>query len=269
MNFNLKYEGEALKDHKMSAKYLSIALEAMDDLLTEANAEINGKNVKIEVKVNAGFQKGSFVLELFALLIDNIGNLSNFLEIVDSEGILDLLLDMVNDIKLPKRKRPQTKNKDRGLDVDSPKIRKPLAALVSPVKNDVGIESVTISKDKIPLLKVCKSEVHYFDCPKPSEEKQDESVYEVSVTVVRPFFVEERKWFVNDGESGFYVTIEDEDFIRRVNNHEEVFGKGDILRVRMRTEQFSSSDERKLKMEYFIEEVLDKKLPSNNGELFE
>ena len=298
MNFNLVYDGKALENHEISAKDLSVAMMAIDDLLSEANATINGKKTKIRVKVKASFKTGSFGIDLAVTqpVLDIVGNLFRYSSsIVSAETILALLTGVVSAgvyaglaklLKFLRNDRPSKiveredgllevyknnryiKTEKRVLDLyQNHKIRKAFETLVSPVKNQDGIESVAFIKGKTVVLDIQKSEAQYFDCPEPSKEKQSESVHEISVTVVRPFFVAEKKWYVNDGQSGFYVAIEDEEFMRRVDDHEIVFGKGDILMVRMRKEQFFSADENKLKAEHFIEKVLGMKSPPKQTKL--
>ncbi len=58
-------------------------------------------------------------------------------------------------------------------------------------------------------------------------------VVEISSVV----FTEGHKWQLNDGLQVFWASVEDQDFLRRVETGTEVFRKGDMLRCRMRTVQ--------------------------------
>ncbi len=59
--------------------------------------------------------------------------------------------------------------------------------------------------------------------------------FNTNLNIISLSFKDKNKWYVNDCQSSFYTTIEDLDFLRRVDENEE-FRKGDILRVLIRRE---------------------------------
>ena len=95
----------------------------------------------------------------------------------------------------------------------------------------------------------------------------DEPVkFNTNLNIISLSFKDKNKWYVNDGQSTFYVTIEDLDFLRKIDENEE-FRKGDILKVLIRREQFLN-EEQKLRTEYFIEQVIEHKKPYQQMNLF-
>jgi len=88
---------------------------------------------------------------------------------------------------------------------------------------------------------------------------QDDVTFITRINIVKLSVKEGNKWFVNDGQSSFYAIVEDNDFVEKVENSLVQFAKGDILKVKIRREQFFSTDDRKLKVENYIVEVLDNK----------
>jgi hypothetical protein len=53
-----------------------------------------------------------------------------------------------------------------------------------------------------------------------------------------------------------YAKVEDKLFLDKIENSIIAFAKGDILKVKIRREQFYNKDEKKIKTENFIEEVV-------------
>lgn len=82
-------------------------------------------------------------------------------------------------------------------------------------------------------------------------------------------FKEGNKWFVNDGNESFYITVEDDVFLRKIDMPDVKFAKGDILKVKIRKQQFYNFDKKSLRSEYFVEKVLERKAPNKTGDLFE
>ena len=66
----------------------------------------------------------------------------------------------------------------------------------------------------------------------PGEDISEEKSVQV-LEVLSPSFQRDNKWYFAQGEAKYYATIEDEDFLARVEGREERFGKDDALRVEM------------------------------------
>jgi hypothetical protein len=74
-------------------------------------------------------------------------------------------------------------------------------------------------------------------------------------SVVALTFKDGNKWRLYDGQNTISVTIEDEAFIRRVNDNKIAFAKGDLLVCRVRVDQWRTGD--CLRTEYTVLEVME------------
>ena len=81
------------------------------------------------------------------------------------------------------------------------------------------------------------------------------NVRESLVKVVRPNF-EKGQWGFDDGSARFGAKMEDKAFLARVAAREIAFHSGDVLKVRLRTEQAMESPG-KIRTTQAIEEVLE------------
>jgi hypothetical protein len=137
----------------------------------------------------------------------------------------------------------------------NPAARKAVRDSVAPAKRQ-GIEKVEFhpeSQDLEPMT-IESGEVDDFDLPTDLED--DELVNdtrEAVVSVIKTDFGDGR-WKVNDGTATFGVEMEDQGFKERID-HGEPFRKGDLLRARIQTIQFTKDG--KLQSEHHLVEVLD------------
>ncbi len=153
------------------------------------------------------------------------------------------------------------------------KIRKSFEQIVSPIKTKGIDDCAFIIKEKKgnKIVQITKDEAHFFDTQDPSKEMLDApATFTTNIKIINLSFNEHNKWYVNDGESNYYVTVEDQDFLSAIESNKP-FSKGDILRVKIRREQYYIKDENKLKTENFIESVVEHRQPpqSNQGRIFE
>jgi len=114
-------------------------------------------------------------------------------------------------------------------------------------------------KSEKPIERVIKEEVPVFEAPPPLPQQPPQQVtcstYEKVFTIVSLTFKDGNKWKLSDGNNPIGVTIEDVDFLTRVNNREAVFAKDDMIRCSVRQEQISSADG--LRTNYAITKVLE------------
>jgi len=284
MDFQLVYDGKALENNEISPRELSVALISINEVLNQANQTINKGKAKIELKVKASFETGCFKInfKLYQDLLDKAKDLllsSKVEKLLEAKDLLGLIFDekiglfalllFLKGTKPTKiienedgsfaiykdSKQIKVENKVIVLYRDY-KLRKSLEGCIEPLKKE-GIEDFGIIYNKKGLCSVKKESVDYFECPQPEQTKLDDDVvFTTSVNIVNLSFKEGNKWFVNDGQSSFYAIVEDEEFLSKIDNSVVEFSKGDILRVKIRREQFFSPDDEKLKIENYIEEVL-------------
>lgn len=95
-----------------------------------------------------------------------------------------------------------------------------------------------------------------FNITEPDDDLISDNVRIVAVRLVSLAFKEGNKWRISDGTSIFWASVHDLDFLQRVTSNEEVFARDDILRVRLRDQQFRMATGG-FRMEHTIEKVLE------------
>lgn len=287
MNLQLIYDGEALKNHEISPRELSLAILGFDGVLNEANKTLNPSSAKIHVKVKSNLEAGSFKINFNVAqnIIEKATELftSQFVDATLNASELSILLfagmgSLWKLLKFLKNRKPTNKIKKDGLIIiqvddesfetnekvlklyENWQLRKALEEMTSPL-DKVGIDLCLIKPENIDdFTDLNKEEVQYFKAPPAREVMIDEPVsFKTNLNIISLSFKDKNKWYVNDGQSSFYAIIEDLDFLRRIDENEE-FRKGDILKVFIRREQFLN-EEQKLRTEYYIEKVIEHKKP--------
>lgn len=283
--FHVIYDGPALATSRMDVRDLAPALVATADLFAAVNAEVNGNAAELRVEVKGSFKAGSFGIELICAqdLLQQIRDIftsptANAL--ANASGILALVTAPVGGLIWLLRRlqgRPPRKIEIHGgtatlwitdsesVEVDhrvikiwrSTQVRTSLEKTLSPLRRE-GITEFGIVRNEDIWLAIHADEVDWFDAH-PSREAtvvSDSTIRKV-LLLESVVFKDGNKWRVNDGQYTFHATLNDHDFLARVNAGER-FGKGDILIVDL--QQTQTVMEGTLKTEYTITEVHEHKV---------
>lgn len=296
--FQIVFDGPLLKEGEIDVRELSASLTAMGQLFEEADTLLNGDRTTHSLKVRGSFKTGSFKINLTSAqgiveraksiltgdeadAIIAAGDLVNYLifgGVAGTVGLLGLL-------KWLKGQQP-TKitdaddgtfvvyKGDKYLKIEEKvlklyqdyKVRKAFeASIAEPLRED-QIETVAFTRDGGETF-VEANYVERAALGAMPEESTDlpSYTYQTNVSLVRLSFKEDNKWAVTDGKNSINASVEDEAFIRQINENEVSFSKGDILTVRMRIDQAETSTG--LKSEYAIEEVISHRKPLYRGQL--
>lgn len=287
--FHVVYDGKALEEHLMDVRDLAPAMMAISDLLTHANKEINGDKLEIQLNVKANFKTGCFGIEFVEHLswVNQIKDLltgSNATALANASGILGLVgffggttVGVIQLYKKLKGKAPvkieesfeNTKvfyTETEYLEVDKRTLRlyrsKVIASdiekMLEPLSKD-GIDTFYVVKDmsdEKPELFIDKSELEYFKF-QDMEDHLSESVVETFLQIESISFKEKNKWRFNNGGSTIHASILDESFLQKVDSGLLRFGKGDLLKVELKTIQFLAHT--KLKTEFEVIRVIEHK----------
>lgn len=292
--FNLVFDGPALEGGQMDVRELTAALTALNQLFEEADNLLNDGRTSHVLKVKGSFKKGSFKV-FFAtqqsivdraktlLLSDDVAAVANAGALLSllllGAGSLLALLKWLQGRKVTKiiatddgsfavysgEQFLKTEEKVIKLWQDF-KVRKAFEdAIAAPLKEG-EIETLAITSDGgKTFVTVDVAEKSFFESIPEQRSPLPSYVYEANVSVVKLSFKETNKWTVFDGKNTINVRVEDAAFLKRVDESEASFSKGDILRVRMRIDQAETSTG--LKSEYAIEEVLEHRAPMFRGQL--
>ncbi|MFZ2449041.1 MAG: hypothetical protein WAW36_00780 [Methylovulum miyakonense] len=138
------------------------------------------------------------------------------------------------------------------------KLRQALEkAIIEPLEKE-GIDSVAFTTDPLKgFFTISKEERHWFKSPEQESQLLDENTTTINLQLVSVSFKDDNKWRFSDGSSPFYANILDQNFLNRVQQSEESFTAGDILRVQLKKKQWMHGDS--MKSEHEILEVLEHK----------
>lgn len=126
------------------------------------------------------------------------------------------------------------------------------------------IESLTFKAESVDPITVEVADKPAFEAESDTQPLDDNTIIQ-ALQPVDITFRDNGKWKVNDGTATFYATVEDEDFMARVDAGTERFGKTDIIRARVRTTQVTVDGV--LRAEKAIVEVLEHRPGGTQGEL--
>jgi hypothetical protein len=287
-HFKIEYDGPALKNHEIDIRDLAPALLALTDLFDESNRIINGDTTKAVVKIKAPFKEGSFGVDLSLVHVwtKNIADMFSTKEASASANLLAYTLALMQLVKWLKNRVIDriVKKNDKESEVitrdgdsiiivnqalnlfQSVNIRNSLEKTIKNPLCQEGINrfGLTSSLDRKTLV-VDRSERDYFAVPSIPDTLIEEIEYEKTVQIVSVSFEEGYKWRFSDGQSFFTADICDEDFINRVKESREIFRKDDIMKVRIKSKQFSTSQG--LKSEIQILRVIEHRSAAQQIEL--
>lgn len=286
--FYVIYDGWALEHHLMDVRDLAPAMIAVNDLLSNANKALNGDKADLNLKVNASFRAGSFGMELHTVVhflsqirdmfaSDNASAISNAWTILEIVGFVGSA-GLIGLIRFLKGKKP-TKiidedgrlkvylNETEYYETDGKVVKlyknrtivSDLNKMLEPLEKD-GIDSFFVSRTgdkKDADLAIDESELTYFEYQE-IENDLSENITETFVQIEAAVFKDNNKWKFDNGGSPINAAILDEEFLRKIDSGELRFGKGDLLKVKLKTIQTFAHG--KLKTEFQVIEVLEHKI---------
>lgn len=287
--FHVVYDGKALEEHLMDVRDLAPAMMAISDLLTHANKEINGDKLEIQLNVKANFKTGCFGIE-FVEHLSWVNQIKDMLAgptataLANASGILGLVgffsgaaVGVIQIYKKLEGKPPvrieETTDSAKVfyseteyLEVDKRALRlyrsKVIASdiekMLEPLSKD-GIDSFYVVREMLDEnveLFIDKEEVEYFKF-QDIDDHLSESITETFLQIESISFKEKNKWRFNNGGATINASISDEAFLQKIDSGLLRFGKGDLLKVKLKTIQFLAHT--KLKTEFEVVEVIEHK----------
>ncbi len=268
--FRIAYDGAALRDHAMDVRDLAPALLSFGQLLERANFLLNGDKASVRLNVRA-LSSGSFGIDLELaqslytqatqfLTGDFIVSALNLKELLVGGGVAVSSLWVL--YKVLKGRKPDRVERVGDAHVriilgdeqhvfpmellklyQDMAVRKAVEEVVRPLERE-GIEEFVVRDESGVLVDTKKEECIYF----ASQPEKMEDVllsdreYEGVFAIIAPVFKDDNKWRLSDGIATINVAIADKAFLERVDQRQESFFKGDLLKCAIRTRQWQTMD---------------------------
>lgn len=280
--FQVIYDGPSLADNTMDVRDLAPALLAIGELLEAANATVNQERASISVGVKGSFKTGCFGVD-FIVNQSIVQQIQDFFVAPQASAAINLLtalgfvavagkglVELL--VWLRGHKPSRVKICDNGtceVYVDGEhlvveqqvldlyrnlKLRQAFEAALKPLSRD-GIDSFAVMHGDTVAVSVAKDQAAYFASPVAEDELLDEAETVVTLQFVAVSFREDNKWRFTDGGAPFHAAIEDQAFLRRVQDNEVSFSKGDLLKVRMIRRQWLAGE--RMRTDHIIVDVLE------------
>jgi hypothetical protein len=302
--FIVSFDGPAVSEGRIDVRDLAPALLSLGRLIDAANSAINGDKVPIKVEAKA-LSDGSFEVHLDAIislwgaiktLLDN-PNAQAAKSLLEWIGIIGTPIGVVGggvialyrflNGRKPDRVSPAPQNSftitvgDQSLSVPFEVLKlyqditvnrafNEFLTVVEPGRIDnVEFRSEGTTKGT-GALSLTPDDKNKFVLSEPQPETVVDETRRLALSIRSLAFQEGNKWRMFDGQNTITATIEDRDFIERVNLNMIRFAKGDIMICEVKTVQTQSIDG--LKTEHTVLRVIEHRqaptqitLPFDNG----
>lgn len=286
-SFQVVYDGPALAGSTIDVRDLAPALLALGDVIEQANLTLNDGRAAVSLRVSASFKSGCFGIDFTVAqgLYDQVVGLfkdpavASARELAEAvgftfekgaavaAGVIGLVRWLrnrrINKVVLLDDRRARIEVDGDQFETEQItiallrnfKLRQALeAAIAKPLEKD-GFDSVAITNDsKQGFTVITRAERGYFVAPPPETEQLDDQTSTANLQLVSVAFKGDNKWRFFDGNTAFYASISDSEFVHRVQMGEENFAAGDILTVTLRRRQWLEADT--MKAEFEVEKVL-------------
>lgn len=286
-SFEVKYEGDALRDGRMPVRDLAPALLALGQLFTEASQLLYPKNEPVALDIQ-GTREGSFEVELIlhgagaawdqisTNPVNSAATLILFKEMIIGSSVDPSLLGLIKwlkgklvvgespgpepgevTLKAEDGSQLTVKSEVAGLNRD-PQIRKKAREVVEPLKrpgmdnleirSNAGGSSLRLEKDDVPAFEVPEIE----DAEVLSEQEIDVFLDVLTAELEQG---STRKWRFGGLGATFWAPIEDTGFMEKYSHREQILGVGDRLHARVKIIQKRDPATSKIRFERQVMEV--------------
>lgn len=279
-NLSVRYAGDAITDGRIPIRDLAPSLLALSESFQQIQQVIDPDSDPISLDIKAT-SEGSFIVDLILAngkdLISHVVNLLNSDPTTAALNLSTIVTTFYGVIRLIKtlynrkiKKQENLNNGDIKLTLDKNEsiiiskeildsyqninIRISVHSLVKPLEKD-GINSLEINSDKNMSISVKKTEYNKFDVPKANDKELDDKVTIEYLQIENIAFEHNNKWKFSEDTNKFWASIEDKDFLEKVEKNQTQFGATDILKVRLRKKTYLTNEG--LKNDYIIEKVLE------------
>jgi hypothetical protein len=255
-SLTIAYDGPALRDHAMDVRDLAPAMLGLGQLFDAANTALNGDSARVRVQVKAT-EPGCFQItfEVIQTISDHLVSFLIGPQVTAAANLVGLLIGgsagvagLLQFIKRTKGNKvekvdPLPDNMVR-ITIADVVIEIPVALLrlyqdvavrtatqkliEEPLKKE-GIDSFEVRTDHEVRVRVTKDEAASFAKPQIADAILVDDTRRSAFSIISLAFKEDNKWRLNDGTNAISATIEDADFLAKVDANQIAFSKGDIL----------------------------------------
>lgn len=251
-DFTLTYDGPALASHEMDVRDLAPAMLAMGELFDAMNVLLNGQSAEVQVNVKA-HEPGCFsvVFDIVQSWRDGAMSILTGDFVTAAMNLKELLLGVTGLVWWIKRRRGQMPDRieklsgntirvhyaDESFDVplellrlyQDLAVRNALEKVVHKPLQNPGIDLVEFGPRIAPAQRISKVQAEAFKVPEVADRILVNDTREAAFSIISLAFKDDNKWRLHDGANSVSATIEDEDFLRKVNANLIRFAKGDVL----------------------------------------
>lgn len=257
-SFYVYYDGPAHKTNEMDINAVARRLSGLGDLLYETHAIVNG-TTPIDVKVQAGFVKGSFGFEVH-IIQELLANSKDILPLIGLGGTVSAasLLEIIKLLKGRSIEKVITKDGQPRLVVDeeeikctediekvlsSPTVRKAVDSMVHEAMLQEGTDLFCIKTDKEdekPLIAISKAESTAYKAPRKLYQDKETSIEtEAQVTFLTAHSDKKTSWRITHLGEEYSATIKDDQFMKRLtaNNVPNLLGQKFTVQLEVVTKE--------------------------------
>lgn len=285
MKLSVKYRGPDVERGRMNALDLGPAIFGVGQMVGGASRTLFNDDTRVRAEVQADFPRASFGIEFFAVAavrdllasitleqLAAVATILGFGGVGAVQGVLKLLrwqrgrkIDSVEQIG----DRYTIKIQDDSVNITineykvfvNPEVRQGFKALVQPLESE-GVTEVAVKAENEPEERITREERDIIAAAPLPEEEVSVDRSTAILEIIGLSFRQGNKWRFSQGGGTFYADILDEDFLRQVSTHRELFGSGDALRVELEIRTTRSGTD--LRFDYTVLHVIEH-IPATRG----
>jgi hypothetical protein len=268
--FRITYDGPALDTSQMDVRELAPALVSIGDLLEAATKSLCGEGVRPQINVRGSFKTGSFGIDF--TLVTSLANrmrelfssseataIANALAILGALGfvrhksrmglfaVLKWLRGRLIEHVEVTPEMAILYAEGESLEIErhvltllrNVAVREAVSRVLSPLTRE-GITLFSAGTDDDIFEVVEASQVVWFQPPEQQDILLVDTVREMAVWIVSLAFKDDNKWRLSDGAATIHASISDAHFLKRVDDNEISFAKGDVLVCQIRVRQWQT-----------------------------
>lgn len=279
MQLLLKYDGPAISDGSMAVYDVAANMMAFSDFVVAASHKVYGADAVVTADVKA-FERGSFSTDLLFHIAGVTGTLASLYPLPHMADLLAVIRQSLGLFRFLEGKPPAkvdrqtdqsvnvTNNNGQIINVRFEALNLTLddragsavERFIGEALSKVGVESVQVQSDRKELSSAVHTEAAFFRRIEAGV-LEAETIARLVLTVEMPALKDGPKWRFWDGERSVAMSIEDNEFLQRVDEGREAFRKGDELVADVLIRQTRSGET--IKLERSVKKVLQHRVKSH------